>query len=134
FYKPENTDLENQKTELSPSGNYKLIIISYGTQKGCWDYTKGDVYDSQNNLIFEVKRNYSSFPFLWIENHSNGNTYLVCGEDYQGQTVLELNTGKRLDFLPEAAKKGHGFCWADYRYHKESNILTVCGCFWACSY
>jgi hypothetical protein len=59
---------------------------------------------------------------------------LVAGADYQGQTVIELDTGKRRDYLPDAAKKGHGFCWAQHRFDVASKILVVCGCIWACPY
>lgn len=117
-----------------PHNEFKLVVSSYETKKGCWNYTQGLVYkEGIDKPLFDVKRNYASFPYLWID-HPNGHQYLVCGADYQGQTVLELDTGKRRDFLPEAAKKGHGFCWVDYRFDSESKILTVAGCFWACPY
>ncbi|MCF1193304.1 hypothetical protein LRR18_17070, partial [Mangrovimonas sp. AS39] len=54
--------------------------------------------------------------------------------DYQGQTVVNLNTLETRTFIPEEAKKGHGFCWADYTYNKEHNLLVVDGCYWACPY
>jgi hypothetical protein len=107
---------------------YELGISS--PQPGC---TKGNVYDG-GRLIAEVCRNYSSFPYLFIENHSNGHSYLICGEDYQGQTVIELDTGKRRDNLSEGADEGHGFCWAQYKFDEKSSILIVDGCHWACPY
>jgi hypothetical protein len=87
--------------KLSPDGKYRLVVTSYSTTKGCWNYTQGLIY-SVNKVepLFEVQRNYSSFPYTWV-NHPNGHQYLVCGADYQGQTVLELDTGKRKDFVPE---------------------------------
>jgi hypothetical protein len=71
---------------------------------------------------------------LWIETHPNGNAYLACGEDYQGSTVIELNTGKRMDFLPEAADKGHGFCWVGTKFDVTNKILIARGCIWACPF
>ncbi len=118
---------------FSQSGKYILVITKQPTKPGCWDYSVGEV--SLNSvLISTVNRNYSSFPFLFIEGHPNGHDYLVCGEDYQGQTVIELDTGKRLDFLPPEAEKGHAFCWADYEFDAASNLLVVEGCHWACPY
>jgi len=119
---------------LSPSGEYKLVVNSHATKPGCWDYTRGLVYrKGSDKPIAKVKRNYSSFPFCWID-HPNGHSYLVCGEDYQGQTVIELDTGKRRDHLPPEAEKGHGFCWADYRFDAATLMLVVEGCIWACPY
>lgn len=123
------------KTEVSPSGRYRLEILWYDTKPGAWDVTLGTVFRvGTDEPIAKVYRNYSSFPFLFIEGHANGHDYLVCGEDYQGQTVIELDTGARRDHLPEDAKKGHGFCWIDMRFDAPSALLVADGCIWACPY
>ena len=120
---------------LSPSGRYKLIVSSIETKPGCWNYTLGKVFAvGSDTPIAEIRRNYSSFPRTWVEGHANGHDYLVGGEDYQGQTVIELDTGKRRDFLPPEAAQGHGFCWAGAVYDVASKLLIIEGCFWACPY
>ena len=113
----------------SDSGKYELYI----TKHSKYGYSKCKVYHD-GVLITEICRNYYDFPFLFIENHPNGNSYLICGEDYQGQTVVELNTGRKRNFLPKEAKKGHGFCWANYTFDAATQVLVVDGCYWACSY
>ena len=130
-----NACLGCRQEYLSPDGTYKLIVTSYNTEEGCWNYSRGEVYRvADGKLIADVKRNYSQFPFTWIMNHPNGHKYLVCGADYQGQTVIELDTKKRKNHLSEGAKKGFGFCWVQHRFDPISQILTVCGCVWACPY
>jgi len=120
-------------TRTSPSGKYTLTVTSIETKPGCWNYTTGVVTRGEETIV-EVKRNYASFPFLFVEGHANGHDYLVCGENYQGQTVIELDTGRRSDFLPEAATQGHGFCWVAYTYEADAQVLVVDGCIWACPY
>lgn len=118
----------------SADGKYNLVVTSHETKKGYWNHTTGSIYQTGiKKPIFEVNRNYSSFPYLWVD-HPNGHQYLICGADYQGQTVLELDTIRRKDFLPPEAKKGHGFCWAQYQFDQSTKILVVCGCVWACPY
>lgn len=141
YFKPENAVIDKttgclrMTKHLSPSGKYELVIVPYTTKPGCWSHTKGSVYSTADNkLIAEIKRNYSSFPFLFIENHVNGNDYLVGGEDYQGSTIIELTTGNRRNFLPEEAKNGCGFCWVEYKYDETNKMLIVNGCYWACPY
>lgn len=112
----------------SDSKKYKLIINCSGSWK-----SSGSVYD-EDKLIATVNRNYGCFPFLFVENHKNGHSYLICGEDYQGQTVIELDTGTIKNVLSDGAEKGFGFCWSDYKFDKESQILSVAGCYWACPY
>lgn len=121
--------------EVSPSGKYKLAITSIATKPGCWNHTIGTVHNvATGSQLAEVKRNYSSFPFSWVEGHANGHDYLVCGENYQGQTVIELDTGNRKDSLPDSAKLGHGFCWAVHEYNADQKLLVVDGCFWGGPY
>jgi hypothetical protein len=133
FFVPKNAG-KVFEDKLSPDGKYRIVIAPYATKKDCWNFSQGLVFRvGSDKPLFEVQRNYCSFPYSWID-HPNSHQYLVCGEDYQGQTVLELDTGKRLDFVPTEAKDGVGFCWANYRFDVTSKILVVCGCIWACPY
>lgn len=120
---------------LSPCGRYLLTVETKGTRPGCWNHTVGIVtrVDS-GEQVARVDRNYSSFPYEWVTPHPNGHDYLVCGADYQGQTVLELDTGKRRDLLGKEAARGNGFCWASYRWEPRGQLLLVDGCYWACPY
>lgn len=123
------------KERFSPSGKYKLVTTSFTTGGGSWNYTQGQVFAKDSDTpIATVRRNYSAFPYLFVEGHPNGHDYFVAGEDYQGQTVIELDTGKRLDVLPEAAHRGHGFCWGGYEWVPSMQALLVDGCYWACPY
>lgn len=140
FFVEENANREARTEHLSPSGKYKLLVTPYKTKNGCWNYTRGQVYKKKDDcdncwfLIADVKQNYSHFPFGWAEGHPNGHDYLLCSENYQGQTVVELDTGKRIDFLPSQAHEGVGFCWVGRLPSPDMKMLAVEGCFWACPY
>lgn len=121
------------RVRTSPSGRYRLVVTNHTTGPGTWNYTKGQVFEGER-LVTSVCRNYGSFPFLFVEDHPNGHDYLVCGSDYQGQTVVELDTGVRWDHQPKSAAEGFGFCWANYTVSPSKRTLAVSGCFWACPY
>lgn len=132
FFTPENANLKCRREYLSDSGEYKVVITPYATKEGSWNYTQGLVFKVGSDVpIADVRRNYSSFEYTFIEDHPNGHHYFVGGEDYQGQTVVELDTGKRRDYLPDEAEQGWGFCWVDHRFDAQSQILIVDGCIWA---
>jgi hypothetical protein len=134
YYAPENEKIESRTEHLSPDGQYKLVVGYFGTGPGSWNYSQGMIYRlGSNNPIAVVRRNYSAFPYAWVA-HQNGHPYLICGEDYQGQTVIELDTGARRDLLSDGSDKGWGFCWAAYTYDAPNQLLVVCGCHWACPY
>ena len=135
MFAPEKADHSKAKEHLSPSGKYKLVVTPFETKPGCWSYSQGLVYAvGSDTPLFEVRRNYHSFPKTWVEDHPNGHAYLICGEDYQGQTVLELDTGNRKDFLPKSAEKGFGFCWVGHTFNAKHQMLVIDGCYWACPY
>jgi hypothetical protein len=135
FFTEENRLPDKRREEMSPDGSYRLVIDYYTTGKGTWNYSRGRVYHFNGwNPIADVKRNYSSFPFSWIE-HPNGNCYLYCGADYQGQTFIDLGKGERRDTMSGGADKGWGFCWAKHQPAPAgSTFFAVEGCYWACPY
>jgi hypothetical protein len=126
---------KRRKKEITRSiqwQDYELIIEYYDQGKGFTGYSRGIVHDLKTGeILFDVKRNYSHFWYAWTS-HSNGNKYMLCGADYQGQTVLNLTQKTRADFVPDSAKKGYGFCWIDV--FPLGNELVVEGCYWACPY
>lgn len=127
------TRAKDPTSHLSDSGHYRLDVTVHPTGRGTWAYTKGRIYDGER-LIAEVCRNYHSFPFTFVERHPNGHDYLVCGEDYQGQTFIQLDTGRRADHLPKATNYGFGFCWADVQPSPSKRTLAVGGCYWGAPY
>lgn len=130
-FTPLNMDSTSVVKHISPCGKYELMIARYTTtpasgSKNSWSYSRGTVTNlATSKVVGDVKRNYSQFPFCWvvptveIPGHPNGHDYLVCGADYQGQTCLELDTGKRADYLPREAVDGFGFCWAAISYEPD---------------
>lgn len=128
----DETQSGEPRVETSPSGKYRLVVTGHSTGKDTWNYTKARVYEG-DRLIETVCRNYNNFPATWLEGHTNKD-YLICGEDYQGQTVIELSTGKRVDYTPKGAEEGFGFCWMDHHPNPSGTLLAVEGCYWACPY
>ena len=85
------------------------------------------------NQVADIKRNYPHFWHAWAD-HANGCEYLLCGEDYQGQTVVNLTEGKSFSFFPEAGFNGKGFCWTAAYPAPDTSLLAVDGCIWGGPY
>lgn len=112
--------------------DYHLEVSFYKTCKGCWSYSRG-IVSKNGREIADIKRNYSSFWHTWVD-HPNGKKYLLCGEDYQGYSVVNLTDETYQAYLPEAAHKGYGFCWTEAKAPPSGKLLAVAGCYWACPY
>lgn len=133
IFMKKNAQLDLKTEHQSPSGKYRLEVVPYKTGKNTWNYTCGVIFQGKRKIT-EVRRNYSRFPFAFVENHPNGHDYLICGEDYQGQTIVELDTGKRISSVPHAKRFGAGFCWVKITPSPDGTMLAVEGCVWAAPY
>lgn len=126
----------SEKEFFSPTGLYKLNTAAYqsdGTVVG-WNYSRGIVTRVRDGkVIADIKRNIGHFWHTWIE-HPNGSEYLLCGEDYQGYSVLNLTQGLYHVLFPEEGHEGLGFCWAAVFPSPDKLVLAVDGCYWAHPY
>lgn len=131
FITPEN--LQNEYNPVfSPSGRHQLQIRSYQTKEGCWDYTRGTVTRlSDGQEVCDVVRNYSDFLHAFVT--KGDREYLVTGEKYTSQTVVNLETGEVMQAIPDDIDESLGFCWASVTPVGE-DLLFVEGCYWAASY
>ena len=130
-------EIEDSETEfVSPSGLYKLRTSRYGKGKDVvsWNYSRGIISNIKTSrTIAGVKRNYGHFWHSWVE-HPNGNEYLLCGEDYQGYSVINLTKEIYQVYFPKEGHQGVGFCWAKVFPSPDKLVLAVDGCYWACPY
>ncbi len=110
----------------SASGALTLSLYYYRFREGYqdWSCSRG-VVKCKNGKTVEIKRNYSHFPFCWIDED-----YLLCGEDYQGYSIVDLSSGEVKHFVPEDYYEGAGFCWVKFYYLKGNDIIAVGGCYW----
>ena len=133
YFNPKNA-VGSKEEKLSLSGRHILRISYFSTDPGSWNYSQGVVYRADGGEpIATVQRNYDSFPYLFVEGHPKGD-FLVCGKDYQGQTVINLTTGARRDLMSDGSKVGGGFCWSSYVYDAPNQLLIVNGCHWGAPY
>lgn len=107
----------------------RLIMTPYKHREGnYWGYTKGRIIGPEGVVLHTVHRNYGSFPVAV----GPGGRWVVCGEDYQGYTVLDLHEAdRRADFFPPAGHVGHGFCPMSWDFSPCGRWLAVYGCYWS---
>ena len=128
-------NLIQTKEYISPSQRYKLIVETYKTGYGTWDYTKGTIYSCSNNhWVGEIRRNYPHFPHLFFTKKDiSGNyvEYLISGRDYMSQTIINCENGHIYDNSEDPNKDP--FCW-NQMWQIDQNTICVLGCYWGGSY
>lgn len=125
-------NLISEHTVYCSTAPYYIVLGKYITKPGCWEYSRGQIYHNNGYQIADVKRNYPSFLFEWCIGHTNGHDYLLCSENYMGQTVIELDTGKRADKNPEPKKED--FCTTEWFVSADKSKILITGCYWACAW
>jgi predicted protein tyrosine phosphatase len=124
-------DLTSIKTFVSPSGLFKLTTSVWTGNDSGWHYSRGVLSRvDDGTLIADIKRNYGMFWHRWVV--QDAHEYLLCGEDYQGYNVVELESGRNAFTFPPEAFDGRGFCWAAVKPSPDGRTLAVDGCYWAC--
>ena len=129
YFTESNLIKNSVKSSFSSSKGYKIELREYNTGEKSWNYSRG-IITKEGQEIADVKRNYPRFPFTWVEDHPSGHDYLICGENYMGQTIVELDTGKKINFVAKNAKEGYGFCWIKHFPSPNKRMLAVEGCYW----
>ena len=70
--------------------------------------------------------------FFSLIRHANGKFYLVFRQDLYGYSVLELDRGRIMRFVPDAWTLGkESFIFSGVRYLRGWDALAVSGCYWA---
>ncbi len=134
YFVPENRVEGSETVSHSPDGRFRLVVTNYRTRPNCIGFARGDLFESERKVL-HIDRNIVGFPFAWVKHPANGHTYLLCGEDYQGQTVIDCDTGEMVVHIPAAAEQGFGFCWAAIHPNPaDPSLLAVEGCVWAAPY
>ncbi len=127
--------LDRVQIHTSPSGRYTLKITPcvFDLHRN-WAYTVGDVISKSMGgelSIAHILRDHHVFPFVWCEDHPDGHDYLLCAEDYQGLTVIRLDTGERVDYIETDAESNRGFSWTDCQVSPDKTRIAMEGGYWA---
>lgn len=122
---------EDHIDDLSPCGRYSLEVDSY-TTPACPDYAAISMAEVRStatgDLIARIKRNDDRWFHGWII--SNDGDYLVCSEDLEGQTVIDLRNGQVASYT----SSDDPYIWCEFYPSPDRKRLAVLGCYWACPY
>lgn len=134
LFVPANLVEKSAKTFHSPDGAYRLFVCQFSTGENTWNVSCGIVERvADGERLAVVQRNFGHFWHAWAS-HPNGCEYLLCGEDYQGYSVINLTRERTTVYFPEEGHRGVGFCWTAAYPSPDGLMLAVDGCYWACPY
>ena len=107
-------------------------------QGGVCRAARHQLLDSGGQVVYTWDNINDDGEFYQLLPHVNGNHYLVFREDLYGYSVLEVETGRTMHYIPEKSWPLDGrqgeetFIWTNVAYDAATNLLAVWGCYWAC--
>ena len=107
-------------------------------QGGVYRAARHQLLDSGGQVVYTWDSLDFDGEFYTLVGHANGNHYLVFREDLYGYSVLEVETGRTMHYIPEKSWPLDGrqgeetFIWTNVAYDAATNLLAVSGCYWAC--
>lgn len=110
----------------------------YQYQGGACRAARHQLLDIGGRVVYTWDNINDDGEFYQLIPHANGNHYLVFREDLYGYSVLEVETGRTMHYIPEKSWPLDGrqgeetFIWSDVAYDAATNLLAVWGCCWAC--
>jgi len=112
----------------SPCGNFILIIEEYEKSNGRWSYTyhRGIVYSLiDRKEVAILNSNANKFWHCWVK--QGDKLYLLCNEDLQGYTIVDVGEGIVYTYIDPKAKTGWGFSWKEVAPSPDGRFLAVQG-------
>lgn len=126
------------KTELLSEGY--SVRTDYYTGQGRYQLhaARHRLLDSGGQVVYTWDNLDFDGEFCKLISHANGRRYLVFREDLYGYSVLEVETGRTMHYIPEKSWPLDGrqgketFIWTNVAYDAATSLLAVWGCYWAC--
>ena len=120
-----------QRQTINLSGGYEIVKDAY--RLGATSFSGGEytLFDARKMQIISWRCIDDRAEFFSLIRHADGKFYLVFRQDLYGYSVLELDRGRIMRFVPDAWTLGkESFIWGGVHYLRDWDALAVSGCYW----
>ena len=121
-----------RRQTINLSGGYEIVKDAY--RLGATSFSGGEytLFDTHKTQIKSWRCIDDRAEFFSLIRHANGKFYLVFRQDLYGYSVLELDRGRIMRFVPDVWTLGkESFIWGGVHYLGDWDALAVSGCYWA---
>ena len=130
-----------QDEDLTLSDGFSVRSESY-TKNGNLNLSVSEnkLLDSKGRVHYSWRNLDGSINFCSLFLHKNGYHYLIFHIELYGYSVLELESGREMHYIPSQVHPKDGqeadevFIWTLTEYDSVGNMLIVSGCIWGCPY
>jgi hypothetical protein len=118
-------------TNKSASKNYLLDVDVYAVNDPHrnWNISVATLTDLRTNeIVAQIKRNDDCFFYAWLD--CDETEYLICSEDLEGQTVIDLTHRRVVSYCSDDDL----FIWTKFYPSPARDKIAIVGCYWASPY
>nr|WP_315010508.1 hypothetical protein [uncultured Campylobacter sp.] len=120
-----------RRQTINLSGGYEIVKDAYGPSTASFGGGEYTLFDTHKTQIKSWRCIDDRAEFFSLIRHANGKFYLVFRQDLYGYSVLELDRGRIMRFVPDAWTLGkESFIWSGVHYLGDWDALVVSGCYW----
>lgn len=120
-----------QRQTINLGSGYEIVKDAYrlgATNFGGGEYT---LFDTHKTQIKSWRCIDDRAEFFSLIRHANGKFYLVFRQDLYGYSVLELDRGRIMRFVPDVWTLGkESFIFSGVHYLRGWDALAASGCYW----
>ena len=102
--------------------------------------SESELLDNEGKVRYVWRNLDTDGEFCSLFRHRNGKYYLIFRTELYGYSVLEVESGQEMHYVPacvhpeEGQKAEEVFIWTGADYDPGADLLAVTGCIWACPY
>lgn len=102
--------------------------------------SENELLDIEGKVLYAWRNLDTDGEFCSLFRHRNGTHYLIFRTELYGYSVLEVESGQEMHYVPacvhpeEGQKAEEVFIWTSADYDPGTDLLAVTGCIWACPY
>ena len=102
--------------------------------------SESELLDNEDKVRYAWRNLDTDGEFCSLFRHHNGKHYLIFRTELYGYSVLEVESGQEMHYVPacvhpeEGQKAEEVFIWTSADYDPHTDLLAVIGCIWACPY
>jgi len=82
-------------------GNYGFMCVPFSFSDTHWFYSEFVIGSHTHDKVIHFTRDDSDFPYSWVKKHPKKRKYLLCSEDRQAISVIDLNSWKLHTWIDE---------------------------------
>ena len=120
-----------RRQTINLGSGYEIVKDAYrlgATNFGGGEYT---LFDARKMQIISWRCIDDRAEFFSLIRHANGKFYLIFRQDLYGYSVLELDRGRIMRFVPDVWTLGkESFIFSGVHYLRGWDALAVSGCYW----